>query len=254
MLKTSRSRIYYKPVPVSEVDIEIMNYIDTEHREHPFKGVERMVLDLWRDGYAVGSKRVRRLMREMGIHTFYTKKKLNNLGAMSFIRPYLLRHQEITHCNQVWSIDITYVRMAKGFMYLTAIIDTYSRYVVAYRLSNTLDSNNVVDVLQEAVAKHGAPEIINSDQGSQFTSWKWVDAVARLGIQISMDGRGRCLDNHWIERFWRTLKTEFVYLWPAESGNELKNGIDNYIEYYNDKRYHSDINNYTPEQYYDYAV
>lgn len=231
-----------------------MNYIDIEHTEHPFKGVERMVLDLRRDGYIVGPKRVRRLMHEMGIHTFYPKKNLSALGVASFIRPYLLRHLEITHCNQVWSIDITYIKMAKGFMYLTAIIDTYSRYIVAYKLSNTLNSDNVIECLQEAVARHGVPEIINSDQGSQFTSWNWVNAVDRLGIQISMDGRGRCLDNHWIERFWRTLKTEFVYLWPAESGNELKNGIDNYIEFYNNKRCHSGIGNYTPEQYYDYAV
>lgn len=184
-----------------------MRKMDEEHIGHPEKGVIQMTDFLLDKGYKVGQRRVRRLMRLMGVQAIYPKKHLSVPGPAVYIMPYLLRGLKIDHRNQVWSIDITYIPMAKGFMYLTAIIDVYSRFIVGWSLHNTLDASNCIEVLKNAIAKYGAPEIINSDQGRQFTCLDWKETCAEHPeMKISMDGRGRAKDNIWIERFWRTIK------------------------------------------------
>ena len=246
VLSLSKGVYYYKPKPESDENLSIMRAIDLENTEHPTKGVIGMVDHLSLLGFAVGPKRVRRLMRKMCITAIYPRRSLSKGGSAKFRMPYLLRGLSITRPNQVWSIDITYVPMAHGFMYLTAIIDVYSRCIVAWGLHNTLDKENSVEVLEAAVASHGAPEIINSDQGSQYTSQLWIDACARHDINVSMDGRGRCKDNIWIERFWRTIKTEYVYINPVDTVRELRRGIGQYIEYYNNQRPHQGIGHQLP--------
>jgi putative transposase len=198
----------------------------------------------------IGLGRLRRLMRRMAIHPFYPAPNLSKLGKAKYVQPYLIRDLAIDHPNQVWSTDITYISMSKGFMYLYAIIDVYSRKIVGWGLYNTLEASNAIDVLQRAIASHGTPEIINSDQGSQYTCPLWIDTIKSLSIKVSMDGRGRCRDNAWIERFWRTLKTEYVYLNPHDTAEALRFGISGYIDYYNNRRYHSSIGGLTPSQKY----
>ena len=246
MLGLSKGGYYYKPKPESAESLAIMRAIDLENTEHPTKGVLGMVDHLSLLGFAVGPKRVRRLMRKMCITAIYPRRSLSKGGAAKFRMPYLLRGLSITRPNQVWSVDITYVPMAHGFMYLTAIIDVYSRCIVAWGLHNTLDKENSVEVLEAAVASHGAPEIINSDQGSQYTSQLWIDACASHDISVSMDGRGRCKDNIWIERLWRTIKTEYVYINLMDTVRELRHGIGQYIEYYNNRRPHQGIGHQLP--------
>lgn len=199
-------------------------------------------------------KRVRRLLRKMRIMAIYPRRNLSKRGATKYVLPYKLRGLEITHSNHVWCIDITYVPMEHGFMYLTAIIDVYSRYIVGWDISNTLDAENSLNVLRRAIAEHGKPEIINSDQGSQFTCAGWTEYLEKQGITISMDGRGRCLDNIYIERFWRTIKQEYIYLNPAEDGRMLRQGIKVFIAYYNNKRTHQSLGRMTPESWYEYAA
>lgn len=215
--------------------------MDKEHLEHPNKGVMQMRDFLLGLNIFIGPKRVRRLMRKMGLEAIYAKPSLSKLGRAKYIHKYLLRNLKITRRNQVWSTDITYIPMKKGYMYLYAIIDVYTRYIVGWGLYSTLESENAIEVLERAVALHGCPEILNSDQGSQYTCKEWIEALKKHQIQISMDGRGRCRDNAWIERFWRTLKEEFVYLNPDLAGSEMKAGIESYIRYYNDERCHSSI-------------
>ncbi|MBR5073831.1 MAG: IS3 family transposase, partial [Bacteroidales bacterium] len=205
-------------------------------------------------GYSVGCKRIRRLMGLMNLEALCPKRNLSKAGRAKYIMPYLLRHKTTEHSNQVWSIDITYIRMNKGFMYQIGILDAYSRYVVGWKLTNSLDRSNVLEVLKQAVSRYGAPEIINSDQGAQFTCHEWIDTVKSLGIKVSMDGRGRCLDNHWIERFWRSLKTEYVYICPQDRVEDLREGIQRYIDYYNNERPHQGINNCRPRDWYEYAA
>lgn len=228
--------------------------MDKEYLEHPTKGVISMESMLRSKGYKAGNRRVRRLMRKMGLHAIYPQKNLSKLGLAKYVRSYLLRHMEINRSNQVWNIDITYVKMATGYMYLMAIIDVFSRYIVGWKLSNTLDGSNVIEVLKGAIKQYGVPEIVNSDQGSQFTCAGWINCLEDNRIQISMDGKKRCLDNVWIERLWRTIKREYIYLCPAENGNELYRGIKRYIGYYNNRRQHQGLNNYTPEEWYEYAA
>lgn len=202
-------------------------------------------------GIVIGVKRVRRLMRKMGIEAVYAKPNLSKLGRAKYIHKYLLRNMNITRRNRVWSTDITYIPMHKGFLYLYAIIDVYSRYIVGWGLYSTLESSNAIEVLDKAVAQHGKPEIINSDQGSQYTCHEWVERLKALGIRISMDGRGRCRDNAWIERFWRTLKEEYVYLNPENDGAAMRAGIRDWIEYYNNERIHSGNGHRTPKDAYE---
>ncbi len=205
-------------------------------------------------GILVGPKRVRRLLRKMGIMAIYPQKNLSKLGIAKYIHPYVLRGLEITRSNQVWCIDLTYIPMKRGFLYLTAIIDVYSRYIVGWGLFNTLDAENTLGVLKEAITLFGNPEIINSDQGSQFTCSRWVEYLKNEDIIISMDGKGRASDNAYIERFWRTLKWEYVYLNPAEDGKELQIGIKEYLYYYNNQRTHQSLNHHTPYSWYENAA
>jgi len=227
-----------------------MKRIDEANTDHPAMGVRQMVDHLRGLGYRVGRKLVRRLMRLMDIKAIYPVKRLSDGGWVKYRMPYLLRNMEIDHVNQVWSTDITYIAMEHGFMYLYAIIDVYSRYVVGWGLYNTLDAYNAIEVLENAVARYGAPEIINSDQGCQYTSEEWHSACNKLAIKISMDGRRRCLDNVWIERFWRTLKREYVYLNPVDTAAELRSGIRGFIDYYNNRRCHQGINHKIPADLY----
>lgn len=254
ILDVNRSNYYYVPVEESKDNLQIMKEMDQEYLEHPTKGVLGMVDLLLTLGFTVGPKRVRRLLRKMGLMAIYPKKNLSKLGRSKYIRSYLLRKMEFTHSNQVWSIDITYIPMESGFMYLTAIIDVYSRYIVGWGLHNTLQKENVKEVLEHAIVRHGKPEIINSDQGSQFTCPDWIEFLEKNEIQISMDGKGRALDNIWIERFWRTIKQEYVYICPADDGKMLYKGLKRFINYYNNTRTHSSLDRMTPYSWYEYAA
>jgi len=254
LLNLHRSNLYYQPVEEDPEDIELMRKLDEEYLEHPTKGVLSMVDHLCVLGYLIGPKRVRRLLRRMGIMAIYPRRNLSKLGAAKFIRPYRLRKMEFTHSNQVWCIDITYIPMQKGFLYLTAIIDVYSRYIVGWDISNTLDAGNSLKVLRKAICVHGKPEIVNSDQGAQFTCPGWVEYLDNEDITISMDGRNRALDNIWIERFWHTLKQEYVYICPAEDGDMLREGLRKFINYYNNRRTHQSLDRKTPFDWYEYAA
>ena len=239
----SRTAHYYKPKGESEENLIIMKKIDKEHIEHPAKGVVGMTDFLLENNFKVGLRRVRRLMRLMGIQAVYRKRSLSTLGAAKYIKPYLLRGLKVDHRNQVWSIDITYIPMKKGFMYLTAIIDVYSRFIVGWSLHNSLDTSNCIEVLKTAISRYGTPEILNSDQGCQFTSKEWADACAEYPeMKASMDGRGRAKDNIWIERFWKTIKYEYIYIQPEENGADLFFGIKRFIDDYNYHRRHQGIN------------
>ena len=241
-LQFNRSTLYYKPKGESEENLFIMNEIDKYFTEHPTAGQKTMVNMLQiKFGMTVNIKRVRRLMRLMHLVPIYPQKCLSRGGAPKYFHPYLLRGMDVNRPNQVWSTDISYIQMNNGFMYLYAVIDVYSRYIVGWTLSNTLSASNCYELIQDCIRVYGAPEIINSDQGSQYTTQAWQTLLESHGIKISMDGRGRCKDNIWIERFWRTIKQEYIYLNPADSVDELREGIREYIQFYNFKRPHSGI-------------
>lgn len=254
LLGVSRNKVYYKSVKDQSQDMELMRKMDMEYLEHPTKGVLGMVDFLGAFGILIGPKRVRRLLRKMGIMAIYPRRNLSKLGVSRYIRPYKLRKMEFTHSNQAWSIDITYIPMKEGFLYLTAIIDVYSRYIVGWDISNTLDAENSLKVLRQAISDHGKPEIVNSDQGSQFTCSGWIEYLEKAEITISMDGRNRALDNIWIERFWHTLKQEYVYICPADHGNMLRKGLRKFIDYYNNRRTHQSLDRKTPFDWYEYAA
>ena len=254
LLGLNRSMQYYKPAVEDPANLELMRLMDEEYMEHPTKGVLGMVDFLRAMGIPAGPKRVRRLLRKMGIMAIYPKRNLSKLGLSKYIHPYRLRGLEVTHSNHVWCIDITYIPMAKGFLYLTAIIDVYSRYIVGWDIHNTLDAENSLNVLRKAILVHGKPEIVNSDQGSQFTCPGWIAYLESQEITISMDGKGRALDNVWIERFWRTLKQEYVYICPAGNGKMLRKGLIKFITYYNNRRQHQSLDRKTPFSWYEYAA
>ena len=254
LLNLKRSSFYYQPVEENEDDLDLMRKMDEEYHEHPTKGVFSMVDFIKKFGILIGPKKVRRLLRKMGVMAIYPQRNLSKLGLAKYIHSYKLRGLEITHSNQVWCIDITYVPMRHGFLYLTAIIDVYSRFIVGWSLSNTLDAECSLNVLKQAIAENGKPEIVNSDQGSQFTCSKWVELLEKEEITISMDGKGRALDNIFIERFWRSIKYEYIYIWPAEDGTELHAGIKKYMNYYNNVRTHQNLDRMTPFQWYEYAA
>ena len=232
LLSIHRSRVYYKPVAEKPENIKMMHLMDKHLTLHPTEGVESMVLLLRNLGYPVGPKRIRRLFKIMGRQTIYRRKNLTKAGLKEFIRPYLLRNLKITHANQVWCTDITYIPMKCGFMYMTAIIDVYSRKIVGWGISNSMNALWCRNVLEDAIATHGKPDIINSDQGSQYSSALWTQYLEKEGIQISMDGKGRALDNIWIERFWKSLKYDYIFLNPADDGLELLEGVQRHISYY----------------------
>lgn len=223
-----------------------MEKIDRRHIQKPTHGVLRMTDYLRGVGYLVDEKRVRRLMRKMAITPHYPKRNLSKRGLAKYIYPYLLRNLNIVRPNQVWEIDITYIPMAKGFMYLVAIIDVYSRFVVSWAISNSMTSDWVISVLEEAIATHGAPEIINSDQGSQFTCEDWVRTLKSHTIRISMDGKGRAIDNIYIERLWRSVKYDHIYLHPADDGLELYKGLKQWFYEYNYEETHQGIGRKIP--------
>lgn len=250
LLGVARSSFYHKSKGESEENLAIMRHIDDEFLEHPTHGVLQIQDFLIALGYTVNAKRVRRLLRKMNIMAIYPKRNLSKLGHAKYIHPYLLRNLKIERPNQVWAIDITYIPMKRGFMYLTAIIDVYSRYVVGWDIFNDLKAENALTVLKNAIAEHERPEIINSDQGSQFTCPLWVEYVKNENIKISMDGRGRALDNIFIERLWRTVKRDYIYLYPPENGADLFFGLNTFFEYYNYKKSHQGIKRQLPAQLY----
>lgn len=245
LLEVDRSSLYYKPIGESALNLTLMELIDRLFLDDPTLGVKGMRDELRDHGMEYNDKRVRRLMRKMCLMPIYNKRNLSRLGLAKYIHPYLLRHLRIERPNQVWAIDITYIPMRRGFLYLTAIIDVYSRFIVGWQLSNSLDKETQTAVLQDAVRRHGKPEIINSDQGAQYTCEHWVSTLKEPGIKISMDGRGRATDNAFIERFWGTLKRKYVYLNPADDGLELYDGIRKFMEKYNN-RHHQGINREKP--------
>jgi putative transposase len=237
ILEVGRSSLYYRPLGESAANLDLMDKMDKLFLDDPTLGVIGMQDELRDVGLVHNVKRIRRLLRKMGIEPIYPKPNLSRLGKAKYVRPYLLRNLAITRPNQVWAIDITYVPMAKGFMYLTAIIDVYSRYIVAWQVSNSLEKETQTELLLTAIARHGAPEIVNSDQGSQYTSANWLDTLKENGIRVSMDGRGRATDNAFIERFFRTIKQKHIYLRPAKDGLELHQGIATFMEKYNRRRH-----------------
>jgi putative transposase len=250
ILQLSRSSVYYRAAGVSERDLEMMRIIDEVHLKYPFYG-SRNIRDELRDlGYKVGRDHVRTLMKRMGIEALYRKPRLSRPHPEHKIYPYLLRGLEIISANHVWAADITYLPMAKGFCYLVAIMDWASRRVLAWRLSNTLDVSFCTEALEEAIRKHGIPDIFNSDQGSQFTSEEFTGILRSYGIKISMDGRGRWMDNVFIERLWKSVKYEDVYLKAYGSISEARLGLREYFEFYNSRRRHYSLDRRTPDDVY----
>lgn len=254
LLSVHRSGLYFKPKDEKPENLEIMRLMDEHYLKHPTEGVIRVQDFLFAMGFVVNQKKVRRLLRLMGLMAIYPKRNLSKLGLKKFIHPYLLKGLKITRPNQVWAIDITYIPMKSGFMYLTAIIDVYSRYIVGWGISNTLEAKASLDVLKQAIKEHGKPEIVNSDQGSQFTCEDWVNHLKEEDIKISMDGKGRAIDNIFIERFWRTLKYDYVYLHPASDGLDLYQGVKEYIRYYNHDLHHQGIGRKIPAEVYKSAA
>jgi putative transposase len=239
ILSVPRSSLYYQPIPEKPENVKMMHLMDHHLVVHPTEGVISMV-DMLRDlGYPVGPKRIRRLFKLMGYQTLYRRKNLTKTALKEFIKPYLLRGLKITHANQVWCTDITYIPMARGFMYMTAFIDVYSLKIVGWGISNCMSKQWCLGVLNDAIARHGKPEIINSDQGPQYTSFAWTSYLEKENIRISMDGKGRATDNVWIERFWKSLKYDYIYINPCDNGLELFEGVLNHIEYYNQKKHQS---------------
>lgn len=250
LLDISKGSFYYVAKRESTENQRLMRLMDEHHLECPTKGVLQMQDFLKDMGYEVNEKRVRRLLRKMGIEAIYPKKNLSRIGQAKYIMPYLLGNLCIERANQVWQIDITYIPMKKGFMYLTAIIDVYSRFIVGWGLSNTLSAASVHEVVDQAIEAYGKPEIINSDQGSQFTCAAWLEKMRNYSIKVSMDGKGRATDNAYIERFWRTVKRDYVYLFPPINGWELEKGLDRFIKRYNFERSHQGINRKKPAEIY----
>ena len=251
LLNVPRSTLYYQPKPVSDDDQMLMKRIDEIYLKWPFYGSRRMVVELRGEGYTVNRKRVRRLMRLMGIEAIYQKPNTSRKHPSHKIYPYLLRNLEITRPNQVWCADITYIPMKKGWVYLVAVMDWYSRRVLAWRLSITMEMDFCVEALQEAIAKYGKPDIFNTDQGVQFTAAAFIDTLATQGIQISMDGKGRFLDNIFIERLWRSLKYEEVFTKAYASVAEARLGIGAWLAFYNNERKHQTLGYKTPRAVYE---
>lgn len=250
ILDISRSSLYYKAVPVNPRDLEIMKAMDEIHLKYPFMGSRSIRDELQDRGYEIGRDHVRTLMKRMGIEAIYKKPRLSKPHPGHTIYPYLLRGLEITRANQVWATDITYLPMARGFCYLVAIMDWASRRVLAWRLSNTLDVSFCTEALEEAIVKYGVPEIFNSDQGSQFTSEAFTGILSAHGIKISMDGRGRWMDNVMIERLWKSVKYEDVYLKAYDSIPDVREGLKTYFEFYNSRRRHQSLDRRTPDSVY----
>jgi putative transposase len=247
LLEIGRSSYYYQAVPVNQADVDLMRLIDEIHLKYPFYGSRKVRDELKGQGIKVGRGHVRTLMQKMGIEALYQKPRLSEPHPGHKIYPYLLRGIEISRANQVWAADICYLPMAKGFCYLVAVMDWASRRVLAWRLSNTLDPSFCTEALEEALNNFGPPEIFNTDQGSQFTSEAFTGVLNARGVRISMDGKGRWMDNVFIERLWKSVKYEEVYLKAYSSIAEARRELGVYFEFYNRKRWHQSLDNRTPD-------
>ena len=250
LLELSRSSVYYTPRPLSERDLRLMRRLDELHLQLPFYGSRKLAAQLRREGHEVGRRHVATLMRRMGIEALYRRPRTSIPARGAAIYPYLLSGLAIERPNQVWASDLTYLPMAHGFMYLVAILDVASRKVLAFRLSNTLTADFCVEALEEAMSKFGRPEIFNTDQGSQFTSDEWIKVLKDAGIAISMDGKGRWIDNVFIERLWRSVKYEEVYLHAYANGTEARAALTRYFRLYNAVRLHQCLDYRTPDEVY----
>jgi len=250
ILSLARSTAYYRRQEPSEAELALMRRIDELHLDYPFAG-SRMLRDLLKaEGHQIGRKRVARLMKKMGIEAIYKKPNTSRRHASHPVYPYLLRHLAITRPNQVWAADITYIPMRRGFVYLFAVMDWTSRRVLAWRLSNTLTTDFCIEAVQEAIMRYGVPEIFNTDQGSQFTSLEFTELLKQHGIAISMDGKGCWRDNVFVERLWKSIKYEEVYLRAYDTVSAAKAGIGNYLTFYNGQRPHSTLDGRTPDAFY----
>jgi putative transposase len=250
LVSISRSGFYHRPVGEAPLNLELMRLIDAQFLEAPWYGSRQMARHLRREGYAVGRKRVRRLMAKMGLAPIYQRPRTSTPHPEHRVFPYLLRGLAVDRPNQVWCADITYLPMRRGFLYLVAVMDWATRKVLSWRVSNTLEAEFCLEALEEAMARFGTPEIFNTDQGSQFTSPRFTGLLQRAGVRISMDGRGRWMDNVFVERLWRSLKYECVYLHAFETGSELRTGLTKWIGYYNAGRPHSALAGRTPDEAY----
>jgi putative transposase len=246
LLSIHKSGIYYKPVEERAENLVIMLWLDKQYFETPFYGKERLLVLLRQAGYLINRKRLKRLMEIVNWRTLYTKPNTSRSTQTDYKYPYLLKELSICRRNQVWQTDITYIPMERGYMYLIAIIDVYSRYIVGWSVSNTMTAEWCAEVVEEAVYRHGVPEIVNTDQGSQFTSLVFISMLQNHKITISMDGKGRAIDNIFIERFWRTIKYEDIYLKVYNDGGKLDKGIAKYMKFYNEKRIHQSLSYQTP--------
>jgi putative transposase len=246
----SRSGFYYRPAGETPLNLTLMRLIDEQFLETPWYGSRQMARHLRREGYTVGRKRVRRLMARMGLEPIYQRPRTTIPHPGHRIYPYLLREMAIDRPNQVWCADITYIPMRRGFLYLVAVMDWSTRKVLSWRVSNTMDVEFCIEALEDALARFGRPDIFNSDQGSQFTSPRFTGVLQAAGVRISMDGRGRWMDNVFIERLWRSLKYECIYLHAFETGTDLRAGLTSWIGYYNARRPHSTLAGRTPDEAY----
>ncbi len=250
LLDVARSTAYYRPEPISQADLTLMRLIDEIHLQYPFYGSRRIRDELQVRGHPVNRKRVRRLMRQMGLRALYPRRRTSQPGNGHKVYPYLLRDLKVERANQVWATDICYLPMAKGFMYLVVIMDWHSRRVLSWQVSNTLDTHFCIEALEEALERFGAPQIFNSDQGSQFTCEAFTGVLKAHDIAISMDGKGRWVDNVFVERLWRSVKYEDVYLRAYETPTELRAGLARYFNFYNARRRHSALDRRTPDAVY----
>jgi putative transposase len=247
LLSVSRSSFYHAPKGETALNLGLMRLIDEQFLETPFYGVRQITWHLRAEGHPVNEKRIRRLMRLMGLMPIYQRPNTSRRAKGRKTWPYLLRGLAITRPDQIWCADVTYIPMRRGFLYLVAIMDWFTRKVLAWRLSNTLEADFCIEALEEALARFGQPEIMNTDQGSQFTSWAWTDQLRQAGVKISLDGKGRFLDNIFVERLWRSLKYECVYLHAWSGGSEARAGIGWWIEFYNNRRPHTALGGRTPD-------
>jgi putative transposase len=250
LVKLSRSAFYYAPVGLDDETLAVMTAIDKAFTRYPFFGSRQIAAYLRRNGIAVGRHRVRRLMRIMGLEAIYTRPRTSQPHPAHPVYPYLLKGMIIDRPNQVWCADITFVPVRHGFLYLVAIMDWATRKVLSWRLSNTMHASFCVETLQEAIARFGPPEIMNTDQGSQFTGSGWIGTLIEAGVRVSMDGRGRCMDNIFIERLWRSLKQEAIYLEELTDGFKAQRVIRNWMAFYNTERPHSALEHRTPKEAY----
>jgi putative transposase len=254
LLSIHRSGLYYQPVAESEENLLFMRLIDEQYLSTPFYGFRKMTQYLLSLGHQVNRKRVRRLMRLMGLMAIYQKPNTSQANKLHYKYPYLLKGLTITRSNQVWAADITYIPMKRGFMYLMAIIDLHSRYVIGWSVSNSMEADWCANVVEQAIARHGKPEIFNTDQGSQFTSEVFIKTLKDKQISISMDGKGRALNNIFIERLWRSVKYENIYLNAYGDGTALYQGLKTYFAFYNQERFHQSLAYQTPNSLYQMAA